>query len=169
MFSRFLSSYIMETWKCLSLPHIITRILCGVGRRICKFPWCLSCETAKTKFHFFGPTLYYIFIGVNAYLNVKFLENSQQNTVFLSCFLLTQYACNIPSWILSFFKREKGWITIYFKLFYGLFTACTVIYIYYIYRGQCKYKYVFKNQETDLLVYSHFVRKGIDYIIFDSM
>ena len=39
MFSWFLNWKIIETRKFLSLPHIITRVLCGVGTRIFKFQW----------------------------------------------------------------------------------------------------------------------------------
>ena len=48
LFLQFLSSYIMETWKFLSLPNII--ILCGVGTRIFKFRWCMSCQSQKQTF-----------------------------------------------------------------------------------------------------------------------
>ena len=61
MFSRFLNWKISETQKFLSLPHIITRVLSGVGTRIFEFRWFFSWEIAKTKFHlvrFFFRTLY---------------------------------------------------------------------------------------------------------------
>jgi hypothetical protein len=34
---------------CLSIPHIITRVVCGVGTRIFEFRWFFSREIAKNK------------------------------------------------------------------------------------------------------------------------
>ena len=50
--------------QILSLPHIITRVLCWVGTRIFKCWWFMSCEIAKQNFtwsFFFTHPLNYYF------------------------------------------------------------------------------------------------------------
>ena len=49
--SQFFSLYSIKTWKILSLPNIITRVLCWVGTRVFRFSCFFELRNCKTKFH----------------------------------------------------------------------------------------------------------------------
>ena len=79
--------------QILSLPHIITRVLCWVGKIIFKFRCCMSWEIVKTKFHL----LSFLFVHPLHITIVSVWKNMQYMKEFIIEGLLTlsiwQHVC----------------------------------------------------------------------------